>query len=523
MATSALVTTTLAVYAVFDLGSSVGARRAQLETAAHDVAVSVQASLETIGVQRVLANAPAMSTEMSKATGPWRIEILPAQLIQSSQRNNPIGATQLERLRAITEFPEIHLGVQEGDTFIYVVPLRIPLPGLQTDYQPVGSLEVSRDTAAFSSGFRDDLIRTLLLIALIAAITILATTWLTRSLMTRPVEKLLAGIDDVARGDLSHVLLSERDDEIGALAMRFNDMTQSLRESRAETEQQNEARLSLEQRLGQTEKLATLGQLAAEIAHEVGTPLNVIAGRAKNLSRKARDPEAVQKNSTIIAEQTARITRIIQRLLDFTRRKVGTQEPGSVDLAELTATTLELLEGKLVSADVHHVFDRNVDLPAVKGDRDRLQQVLLNLLLNAVQAMPDGGSLRVATSRITRRRPGLEVAPEQEYVVIAVADSGKGIPPEVRDKIFEPFYTSKYDQGGTGLGLAVCHGIVKEHDGWIDITDADGGGTVFSVYLPAATPDDDERPTGARRDDAVAAKTARSAEETAVAAAEDPS
>ena len=99
--------------------------------------------------------------------------------------------------------------------------------------------------------------------------------------------------------------------------------------------------------------------------------------------------------------------------------------------------------------------------------------------------MPDGGSLVVETAVLDRRRPGLEKAPVQRYVRIDVADSGVGIPPEARDKIFEPFYTSKAGEGGTGLGLAVCHGIVKEHDGWIEIDDRHGGGTVFRIFLPA--------------------------------------
>src|SRR5690606_25699732 len=108
------------------------------------------------------------------------------------------------------------------------------------------------------------------------------------------------------------------------------------------------------------------GQLAAEIAHEVGTPLGVIAGRARTLARKAKDPEAVQKNAAIISEQTARITRIIQRLLDFTRRKVGTSEPAQVDLNQLALTTMELLEGKLTSATIKHELNRGADLPPIK-------------------------------------------------------------------------------------------------------------------------------------------------------------
>jgi signal transduction histidine kinase len=113
--------------------------------------------------------------------------------------------------------------------------------------------------------------------------------------------------------------------------------------------------------------------------------------------------------------------------------------------------------------------------------------VLINLLLNSVQAMPTGGTLNVETSSVTRRRPGLEMEAEQVWVLLEITDSGVGIDPEQRDKIFEPFYTSKEGSGGTGLGLAVCHGIVKEHDGFIEVADAPDGGTIFRVYLPAAT------------------------------------
>jgi signal transduction histidine kinase len=110
--------------------------------------------------------------------------------------------------------------------------------------------------------------------------------------------------------------------------------------------------------------------------------------------------------------------------------------------------------------------------------------VLINLLINAVQAMPDGGSLLVETSTVRRARPGLEGSAEQEFVAIAVADTGIGIPAGIKDRIFDPFYTTKEGRGGTGLGLAVVSGIVKEHDGWIDVEDGKPAGTVFRVYLP---------------------------------------
>jgi signal transduction histidine kinase len=348
----------------------------------------------------------------------------------------------------------------------------------------MGMLEISRPADVLGTT-SDDLARAVLLVLLIVAVATISVAAVASRFVSRPITKLLRGIDDVAKGDLSHVILSEHDDEIGAIATRFNEMTFSLRESRGETQRQNEAKLALEQRLGQTEKLATIGQLAAEIAHEVGTPLNVIAGRARSIQKKARDPEAVEKNASIVAEQTARITRIIQRLLDFTRRKVGTTEQAAVNLNELALTTMELLAGQFSNAKVKTRLERAEALPRVAGDKDRLQQVIINLLLNAVQAMPDGGKLRVETKVAKRTRPGLESSPMQEFVQLAVSDTGVGISPDIKDKIFDPFYTTKEGQGGTGLGLAVVSGIVKEHDGWIDVEDVEGGGTVFRVYLPA--------------------------------------
>ena len=484
LATSALVTVTLGVYAFFDVRAAADQRRNNIEREARNIALSLRATLEARDVEYMLQRTPAIGRELAKTATGWQIDIIPANADQNLAR--PIGATRTQRLETILALPNLHIVNEEDDTLVYVIGLRAPprLPNL--DQQAVGMLEVSRSIAYLDDAFRADLARALLLFGIAVTLTILAVFGLTRSLMTRPVAKLLAGIDDVAHGDLSHVLLSERDDEIGLLANRFNEMTYSLRESRAETERQNAGKRELEQRLGQTEKLATIGQLAAEIAHEVGTPLGVIAGRARTLARKAKDPQAVQKNAGIISEQTARITRIIQRLLDFTRRKVGVSEPDLINLNELTLLTMEFLEGKLASANVNHTLIRAEGLPYVKGDADRLQQVLLNLVLNALQAMPDGGTLTIETLAVKRRRPGLEAEPEHEYIVVEITDSGVGIPPEKRDKIFEPFYTSKHGDGGTGLGLAVCYGIVKEHDGWIELRDAAGSGTIFAVHLPIA-------------------------------------
>ncbi|MBK9069896.1 MAG: hypothetical protein IPL79_02625 [Myxococcales bacterium] len=280
-------------------------------------------------------------------------------------------------------------------------------------------------------------------------------------------------------------MLASRDDEVGQLATRFNEMTLSLRQSNEQSKSQSEARLAIEQRLGHTERLATLGQLAAEIAHEVGTPLNVISARAHAMGRRADDAQTVQKNARIIAEQSDRIARIIERLLAFTRREATNEQPRLVDINEIALTTMELISGNLRARHVRSRLIRAEDLPRVLGHTDRLQQVALNLVMNAVQSVAEGGFVRVEISHGLRARPWLDHAPAQPVVRLTVADNGEGIAEDLRERIFEPFFSMRLG-AGTGLGLAICQGIVKEHDGWIEVGEAPEGGAQFDVYIPAA-------------------------------------
>lgn len=476
VATAVVVALASAGYALVDLRARRAERMEQLGREARAVAGTLRMTLESqSSAFRIPSEAQRRGLE---AASGWKVEVVPRS--RKDELPGPdLDARELAWLRTLVDSPTFRVDDSFGDTYYYVTSLQ---SSRQTGESIVlGMLEISRSVDIMRG---DDVGRAIALIVLIVAVTTLMVALLASRLVSRPIKKLLRGIDDVAKGDLSHVILAERDDEIGQIATRFNEMTFSLRESRGETQRQNEAKLALEQRLGQTEKLATIGQLAAEIAHEVGTPLNVIAGRAKSIKRKSKEPEAVEKNAEIVAEQTARITRIIQRLLDFTRRKVGTTGKAEVNLNELSLTTMELLAGQFSAAKVKTRLDRAEALPRVAGDADRLQQVLINLLLNAAQAMREnGGTLTVETRAERRTRPGLEA--EQDFVSLLIRDTGIGIPEEIREKIFDPFYTTKEGQGGTGLGLAVCSGIVKEHDGWIEIEDNVGGGTVFRVYLPA--------------------------------------
>ena len=183
------------------------------------------------------------------------------------------------------------------------------------------------------------------------SVLLAALVWLsTRASISNPLKRLVEAIDDVTHGDLGRVILRERDDEVGDLADRFNDMTGSLREAREEILHGVDAKLALEARLRHSEKLATIGQLAAGIAHEVGTPLNVIGGRARQLEKKAVDPAEVAKNAGIIATQTQRITKIIQQLLDFARRPASTRT--LVDLHAVAKDCLDFLEHQLATSRV---------------------------------------------------------------------------------------------------------------------------------------------------------------------------
>src|SRR4029079_2188915 len=232
-------------------------------------------------------------------------------------------------------------------------------------------------------------------------------------------------------------------------------------------------------------KLATIGQMAAEIAHELGTPLNVIGGRARAITKKAADAGEVAKNAAIITDEVARITKIIHQVLDFSRPRGPTLT--RVQLQKVVAEALAFVGETARRTGIVVDLGNAPPPPEVPGDPDQIQQVCLNLITNAIHAMPNGGTLRITTDTVVRRKGGLDLSPPAKYVVLTIADTARGIPAADRDKIFEPFFTTKDAGQGTGLGLAVSHGIVKDHDGWIEVDSPVSGGAVFRVSLPCGT------------------------------------
>ncbi len=226
---------------------------------------------------------------------------------------------------------------------------------------------------------------------------------------------------------------------------------------------------ALEDQLRKTERLAELGTLASGMAHEIGTPMNVILGRAELLMRKAND-ESTRRGLETIVMQVERITKIMNQLLSFARKRPSEQR--SVDLVWVIGNVLDMLREKLDRYDIQVVKEFSSDLVPVLADSDHITQVLLNLLLNACQAMPKGGTIT------------LKLSSRADMVELSVTDTGTGISEDEISKIFDPFFSTKAVGEGTGLGLTVVHGIIQEHNGTIRVNSVPAQGTTFTISLP---------------------------------------
>lgn len=228
-------------------------------------------------------------------------------------------------------------------------------------------------------------------------------------------------------------------------------------------------RKRLEQQLRRTERIAELGTLASGMAHEIGTPMNVILGRAEYLLGRVKE-EPIQKGLQTIITQVERITKVMNQLLAFARRKSPERVP--LALHEVLEHSLEMFEQRFGNSRIDVTLDTDDSCPNILADPDQLSQVLINLIMNAIHAMPEGGNLRIG------------IASGGDRVKLTVADSGHGIPPDALKKVFEPFFTTKEFGKGTGLGLTVVKGILEEHGGSIDVESEEGKGTTFTIVLP---------------------------------------
>lgn len=303
-------------------------------------------------------------------------------------------------------------------------------------------------------------VHTLLGVAGIASILLIgvcASLVLGRWLIGRPIALLVQQARRIGRREPATELAFRRSDELGELAIEMSAASQALTEAVEQTRH--------------SDRLSTVGKLAAGIAHELGTPLSIVAGHAQMIAGREVTGDAALESARAIDREVTRIGRIVRQLLDFARRKgpEGTTcEPGDV-----ARRCVQLLTPMAEHDGVHCAIREATPPPRALIDEDSLQQVLTNLIVNAFQAMPSGGELTVVASRA------------DEHVRVDVRDSGSGIAESVRERMFEPFVTTKQPGEGTGLGLAVVYGIVADHGGWITV-DTSERGTTFSVFLQEA-------------------------------------
>ena len=342
----------------------------------------------------------------------------------------------------------------------------------------------------------------LFVLVLASVATVAGLALFTERSINRPIRRLLDTMAAVERGDLTASPHLAQRDEMGRLAdglaqmlgrirgsheenarlleriNRFNqelqlrvaEATQELAQRNEALRRANELLFDFQRELGRAQRLATMGQMAATIAHEIGTPLNSISVHLQLLARSPALTDQDRERLVTIHSQIRRLVQTVEQRLALTRGDAHPPEP--TDLNQLVSRVTDLMAPVLASKGIACRFAADSALPKVQIHGNQFQQVLLNLLTNAVDAMPAGGSL------------GVETAVAGGAVLLRIADSGPGIPLEARDKIFEAFFTTKEQGKGTGLGLTICRQIVEAHRGTIRVTDTPGGGATFEIRLP---------------------------------------
>jgi signal transduction histidine kinase len=273
-------------------------------------------------------------------------------------------------------------------------------------------------------------------------------------------------------------------DELSELADALNMMCQHLLESRDAVRKETERRISALEQLRHADRLVSVGRLASGIAHEVGTPLNVISARAKQLRTSELPDEDIKNIASVIGNQSDRIARIIRQLLALARP--SRNERKSLDLGKTAYASTTLLKPLANKRGVSLRVVVCPDPPVVLASEEQLEQVFTNLIVNAIQAMPHGGEVAITVSSLHACRPGDEKSKAKTCACVMVSDQGIGIAEEDISKVFDPFFTTKDVGEGTGLGLSSAYEIVHEHGGWIEATSTVGKGSCFSIYLPLA-------------------------------------
>jgi len=387
-------------------------------------------------------------------------------------------ASEKEQLQKVLLGEIVSLKLQEKDGSW----LRYTYVPVDVGKSQPGALELSQSLVSFKEFSKQMLGRAFTITTLLALVCGMILYFFIDRKIRIPLNNLMAQAERIGQGDFSANNAIVGNDELAEMAETMNDMCSRLLIAKEKINFEYDARLKTLEQLRHTERLSSFGVLTAEIAHELGTPLNVVDGRAKMIINENLKLEDIQDCAVIIKSQAERMTVIIRQLLDFTRQPK--QKKSTEDITFHVKQVFQLLYPMATKQRVSFFLNKEEDTEVkLSADFSQLQQVLVNLLMNAIQAMPGGGKVDVSLSNEIMPASLRENRIRNKYLKIRIQDEGEGICKENLEHIFTPFFTTKTLGTGTGLGLSIAHGIVEENGGWIDIESNVTNGACFTVYL----------------------------------------
>ena len=307
---------------------------------------------------------------------------------------------------------------------------------------------------------------TFLWITLAGIIVAFAVSYLLGNSIIKPIQSLVSASHILAEGDLNHRVECKSKDEIGELARTFNFMANSIKE------RDEQLKENTERKIMESERLAIVGQLAAGVAHEINNPLGSILLYSNLLLEDMKEENLIKENLKKIVEQTTRCKEIVKGLLDFSRLTIA--EMKFTNVHEIIENVLSLVKNQSMFQNVDIITDFNRSLPVIMLDKAKIQQVFINILLNAVESMDGQGKLTIETC----------YSADGKFLNVNFTDTGYGIKKENMRKIFDPFFSAGHKPHSTGLGLSISYGIIKKHKGNISVKSKVGKGSTFTVSLP---------------------------------------
>jgi two-component system NtrC family sensor kinase len=433
------------------------------------IARAAVAVWKTDGPERAVA----MVDDLGSKQGKLKISWLPLGAGETPELRNRLKELQPGRSLVVAAEP----GRTGRERCLYTT--------LAIDEPPSGVVALCESFAAQDAYVHKTVTDTVITTATLAAVLALLSGILGLWLVGKPVAALSQKARRIGAGDFSEPLRLRRKDELSALGEDMNAMCEQLASAASRIAKETARRMAAVDHLRHADRLTTVGKLASGLAHELGTPLNVIEARADMIASGETSPEESRDYARVIRDASERMTRLIRRLLDFARPRIATPAPHPV--FELVLKTVEMLTPLASRKQVRLLAGEQLPGICAFIDPDQLQQVLINLVVNAIQAMDHAGNVELNVACARAQPPGDHGGAEAEFVRIDVRDEGVGIQEEHVAHIFEPFFTTKDVGSGTGLGLAVAYGIVRDHGGWIEVETEPGRGSVFRVFLRKGT------------------------------------